>query len=83
MNSPGELLVELDRARFTKWTHSDEILALILERLDALYNLTEFVWSDPKKRPTRMPKPFRYRRPAAPKPKPSTLSEIRRFFTGR
>lgn len=74
----------MERAHRRRWMHSDEILALILERLDALHNLTAHVWTDPKQRPSRMPKPFRYRRPVAPpRPKPSTLDEMKRFFGRR
>lgn len=69
------------RAHRFRWTHSDEILALILERLDALYNLTEFVYTDKQRRPSRLPKPLRYPRPTPrPKPRYSTPDEVRRFF---
>jgi hypothetical protein len=69
------------RAHRLRWTHSDELLALILEQLDALYKLTEHVNTDPKKRPARMPRAFRYTRPMPPpKPRYSTPDEVRRFF---
>jgi hypothetical protein len=69
------------RAHRRRWTHSEELLALILERLDALYNLTEFVNMKESKRPSKLPKPLRYPRPG-PKPKPrySTPAEVRAFF---
>jgi hypothetical protein len=70
------------RAHRNRWTHSDELLALILERLDALYSLTEVVNMKPKSRPSRMPKPYRYPRPALrrKKPKYSTPEQVRAFF---
>lgn len=72
------------RAHSRRWTHADELLALILERLDALYNLTEIVNMEKSKRPSRLPKPIRYQRPG-PKPKPrySTPAEVRAFFAGQ
>lgn len=71
----------MQRAHSHRWTHSEELLALILERLDALYNLTEYVNTKPDRRSSKLPKPLRYPRPG-PKPKPrySTPDEVRAFF---
>lgn len=83
MEAPGELLDELARAHRLRWTHSDELLALILEKLDELHLTTVRVFSDPKKS-GRMPKPYRYPRPhLRPRRKGSAPAEIRRFFRGR
>lgn len=80
--APGELYEQLTRAHRTRWTHGDELLALILEQLDRIANVTEYVHADPKTRPGKVPKPFRYPRPNRPAPdrRPSTIAEIRRFF---
>lgn len=76
------MLEELERAHRFRWTHSDEMLARILEKLDALLIFTQLAWGDPKKRPARVPQPHHYPRPAPPKKqRPSTLDEIRRFFS--
>lgn len=78
---PGDLFAEMIRAHSRRWTHSDELLALILERLDALYSLTEFVNTKESSRPRRLPPPLRYPRPGPkPKPKYSTPAEVRAFF---
>lgn len=71
----------MQRAHAHRWTHADELLALILERLDALYNLTEHVNTKPERRSSRLPKPIRYPRPG-PKPKRrySSPAEVRAFF---
>lgn len=64
-----------------RWTHADELLALILEKLDELVIVTARVWSDPKKTPAKMPTPFRYPRPVTPPaPRRASLDEIRAFF---
>jgi len=64
-----------------RWTHTDELLALTLEKLDELVILTGRAWSDPKKISSRPPKAFRYPRPIAPpKPRRASLDEIRSFF---
>lgn len=57
----------------------------MLQKLDELVILTGRVWSDPKKRSGRAPKPYRYPRPAEQKKKRkgSTPEEIRRFFRGK
>lgn len=64
-----------------QWTHLHELGALLLEKLDELTIITAAVHTDPKARPNRLPRPFRYPRPIeqAPPP-PATLDEIRRFF---
>lgn len=80
MNAPGELLEELTQAHRFRWTHTDELLALILERLDNLATLTHIVNMKPEDRPRRIPAPYRYPRPATPRRRPSSLDEIRRFF---
>jgi len=68
-------------AHRTRWTHADELLALVLEKLDELTILTARAHSDPKKIPKKAPKPFRYPRPVKPAaPRPATISEIRAFF---
>lgn len=85
LNAPGDLLDELARAHRTRWTHSDELLALILERLDALFIYTVRAWSDPKKVPHQAPTPYRYPRPNTPKRRRrmSTPGEIMRFLKRR
>ena len=85
LHAPGELFVELTRAHAQRWTHADELSALILEKLDELVILTARAWSDPKKIPRKAPRPYRYPRPhgQTKKRKGSTPEEIRRFFRGR
>lgn len=84
MNVPGELFDELSRAHRRRWTHGDELLALILEKLDQLLIVTVRAYSDPKKLSGPTPTPFRYPRPAAPpRRQGSTPTEIRRFFRGK
>lgn len=85
LNAPGELFEELSRAHRAKWTHSDELLALILQKIDELVITTGRAWSDPKKIPRRAPRPYRYPRPTEKnrKRKGSTPEEIRRFFRGK
>lgn len=64
-----------------RWTHTDELLALTLEKLDELVILTARIHTDPKKASAKPPRPFRYPRPIAPpKPRRATLDEIRAFF---
>lgn len=71
----------MQRAHSRRWTHSEELLALILERLDALYNLTEYVNTKAERRSSKLPKPLRYPRPGPkPKPKYSSPAEVRAFF---
>lgn len=86
MEAPGELFDELVRAHRLRWTHSDELLALLVEKLDELVILTARVFSDPKKLGgARAPKPYRYPRPhvRTRRRKGSTPEEIRRFFRGK
>ena len=86
LNAPGELFEELARAAGHRWTHTEELLALILEHLDALLIVTQWAWGDPKKLSRRPPKPYRYTRPIERGPQAhrrSTVDEIRRFFRGR
>lgn len=83
MHAPGELLEELSRAHAHRWTHNEELLALVVEKVDELCIITATAWGDPKKRPARMPTPFRYPRPGKKKRlRRSSLEEIRRFFAG-
>ena len=64
-----------------RWIHADELLALVLEKLDELVILTVRVNSDPKRLPKKAPKPYRYPRPVKPtRAPPATLDEIRTFF---
>lgn len=75
------LAAHRQRTKAQAWSHSEEILALILERIEHLDNLTAWIWTDPKSRPSRFPKSFRYPRPfPPPKRQPSTIDEIKRFF---
>lgn len=76
------MLAELAGAHRRRWTHADELLALILERLDALYNLTEHVNTKQSARRSRLPKAYRYPRPKPPRAKVrySTPDEVRAFF---
>ena len=77
----GELLAEMQRAHAHRWTHSDELLALILERLDALFTLTQFINTKESARPRKIPAPYRYSRPGPkPKTKYSSPAEVRAFF---
>ena len=60
-----------------RWTHNEELLALVLEKLDELVLMTAKVWGAKQK----LPKPYRYPRPHAPqRQRPATLGEIRAFF---
>lgn len=77
MHAPGDLFEELAAAHRVRWTHADELLALILEKLDHLYGFTVQAWA---KDPPRQRPPFRYPRPAIFKPRRATLDEIRAFF---
>lgn len=79
MHAPGDVFEELAAAHRDRWTHTDELLALLLEKLDQLYGFTVQAWA---KNPPRHRPPFRYPRPArlAPKPRRSTIEEIRAFF---
>lgn len=81
--APGEVFDALSRAHRRRWTHSDELLALLLEKLDELTIMFAAAWGDPKK--TKARKPFHYPRPNAStqRKKASTPEEIRRFFRGR
>lgn len=81
MNAPGELLDQLARAHGNRWTHSDELLALVVEKLDELSILFVQAWSDAKSKP-KPRRPFRYPRPHArqlTKPR-ATLDDVRAFF---
>lgn len=80
LNAPGELFEQLVVAHQQRWTHADELLALILTKLDELTILTARAWGDPKKMPRKVPRPFIYPRPNQPKKRRSTLAEIRAFF---
>jgi len=83
LHAPGELFAELSRAHRHRWTHADELLALILQKLDELVIITGRAYSDPKKVPARAPKPYRYPRPVeAKKTRGASPAEIRRFFRG-
>jgi hypothetical protein len=82
LHLPGEILDELEHAYRFRWTHNEELLACILEKLDALIITTQMAWSEKGKGP-RNRTPYRYPRPNPPKKKkrrPSTVEEIRRFF---
>lgn len=82
LNAPGDLLEQLVYAHQHRWTHTDELLALLLQKLDQLYLFTVRAWADPKKLPHNMPPPFEYRRPhaVAEPERPATVEEIRAFF---
>lgn len=83
LNAPGDLFEELARAHATRWTHTDELLALLLETVDDLRRITILANTDPKKRPSKQPTPYRYPRPTSSTPakrRPATPDEIRRFF---
>ena len=81
LHAPGEVFEALAVAHRDRWTHTDELLALLVEKVDELTILTAQIWSDPKKSP-KPPKPYRYPRPAAitKKPKKATHEEILAFF---
>lgn len=83
LGAPGELLEELTRAHELRWTHADELLALVVEKLDELLIATVKLWSKPTG--GRTPRPYRYPRPALRRQsrKGSTPEQIRRFFRGR
>jgi len=81
LNAPGDLFDELARAHRRRWTHTDELLALILEKIDELLITTARLWSKPDG--SRPRKPYRYPRPHAERRRGSTPAEIRRFFRGR
>lgn len=77
------MLEELVRAHRQRWTHSDELLALVLEKLDELVITFGLANTAKKDRPARPPKPYRYPRPTLPKPiKRSTPAEVLAFFRG-
>lgn len=80
LHAPGELFEELVEAHRHRWTHTDELLALILTKLDELTIVTARAWGDPKKMPRTAPRPFTYPRPNQPKKRRSSLAEIRAFF---
>lgn len=83
LESPGDLLEELSRAHRLRWTHVEELLALILEQLVDVTYYTAATSAAFTKDGTPPPLPrrrFRYPRPNAPKPKASSFDEIRRFF---
>jgi len=88
LHAPGELLDELARARGNRWTHTEELLALVLEAVDRLRIDMLMQWSDPKSRPARAPRPYRYPRPAHVRgsddgQRKATREEIAAFFGKR
>lgn len=80
MHAPGELLDELARAHGSRWTHTEELLALTVEKLDELSILFVAAWSSDRQRKPRAP--FRYPRPNARQLKRTraTLDDVRAFF---
>lgn len=66
----------LVEAQAQKWTHTDELLALILEQLGVTHAAIVRLWA---KEGTKAPDPIRYRRPFDPppqKPRAATRAEI-------
>ena len=82
LHAPGELLEALETAHRERWTHADELLALLLEKLDQLVNTVEVAWmKDAKQRMLmRYPRPVDRRKKRR---KTSPAEEIRRFFRGK
>jgi len=80
LHAPGELFEALELERRAHWTHADELLAILVQKLDELTNLFERAnFKDAKIR-----RPFRYPRPSEQntKRKGSTPEQIRKFFRG-
>lgn len=69
-----------------RWTHADELLALILEVLDRMDAHFMMAWGDKTTaRRAGKHRPYRYRRPADRRPKGhrrATIHEIIAFFRG-
>jgi hypothetical protein len=77
-------LTELLHAHRHRWTHTDELLALLLEALHALIGITVKAHADPKK-PSPRVEPFRYPRPSEDRPSRTVVrpGEIARRMLGR
>jgi hypothetical protein len=67
-----------------RWSHTDELLAQVLEAVDRLGILFVQAWGDKRaSRAAQKQRPFRYPRPVDGRPKkhrPATNAEISRFF---
>lgn len=80
----GEVYDAILASHRDRWTHGDEMLALILESVDRLSILFMQAWGDKAAaRAASKQRPYRYKRPIERRPKRhrrATNEEISRFF---